>query len=161
MAPTDTTTKNAAQQSASVSKFLKDASLFLAPDPEIMNNHGLEDRTAREDACMAKENDPHRLEIVRERLLAGVNESFEMLENMGAAPGAKWGDCVSAIYTASGDLSLASSGGVVIFCNLVQYPIKFINKYWKDEPTVGIKAGDAFLVNDARYGQTRHVEQRD
>lgn len=142
-----------------VAKFLRDTSLFLAPDPEIMENHGLEPRTPLEEACIAKENDPRRLELVRERLLSGVNESFEMLENMGAAPGAKWGDCVSAAYTASGDLSLASTGGVVIFCNLVQYPIKFVNKYWADEPTVGIREGDVFLVNDARYGQAHNTDQ--
>jgi N-methylhydantoinase B/oxoprolinase/acetone carboxylase alpha subunit len=146
-------------ESANVSEFLRDTSLYLAPDPAIMNSHLLEPRSAVEDAAMAAESDPARLEIVRERLLAGANESFDMLENMGAAPGAKWGDCVSAIFTASGDLSLASTGGVVIFCNLVQYPIKFINKYWKDEPTVGVREGDAFLVNDARYGQAHNTDQ--
>ena len=140
-------------------KFLSETNLYLAPDPVIMNNHGLEQRTAYEDQCIGKENDPVRLEIVRERLLAGVNESYDMLENMGAAPGAKWGDCVSAVYTASGDLSLASSGGVVIFCNLVQYPIKFINKYWTGDATVGVKQGDVFIVNDARYGQAHNTDQ--
>lgn len=142
-----------------VSEFLRDASLFLAPDKAIMENHGIEERTPLEDRCMAAESDPARLEIVRERLLAGANESFDMLESMGAAPGAKWGDCVSAIFTAKGDLSLASTGGVVIFCNLVQYPIKFIDKYWTGEPTVGVKEGDVFLVNDARYGQAHNTDQ--
>ena len=144
---------------SAVETFLKEANLFLAPDPEIMNNHGLEDRTPLEEECIKAESDPNRLQIVRERILSGVNESFDMLESMGAAPGAKWGDCVSAVYTAAGDLSIASSGGVVIFCNLVQYPIKFINKYWKDEPTVGVKEGDVFLVNDARYGQAHNTDQ--
>ncbi|HEY0943362.1 MAG TPA: hydantoinase B/oxoprolinase family protein [Steroidobacter sp.] len=142
-----------------VAGFLRDTSLFLGPDPAIMEHHGLEPRTAFEAQCLERERDPTRLETVRERLLAGVNESFEMLESMGAAPGAKWGDCVSAIFTASGDLSLASTGGVVIFCNLVQYPIKFINKYWAQDPTVGIRPGDAFIVNDARYGQAHNTDQ--
>ncbi|MDO9128217.1 MAG: hydantoinase B/oxoprolinase family protein [Parvibaculum sp.] len=145
--------------SSAVENFLSETSLYLSPDSEIMNNHGLEARTEFEDACIARESDPVRLEIVRERLLAGVNESYEMLENMGAAPGAKWGDCVSAVYTASGDLTLASSGGVVIFCNLVQYPIKFINKYWTKEATVGVNEGDVFIVNDARYGQAHNTDQ--
>ncbi len=142
-----------------VSEFLRETSLFLAPDPEIMENHGIEPRTALEERSLGAERDPARLEIVRERLLAGANESFDMLESMGAAPGAKWGDCVSAIFTASGDLSLASTGGVVIFCNLVQYPIKFINKYWTSEPSVGVREGDVFLVNDARYGQAHNTDQ--
>lgn len=146
-------------ENTNVSEFLQDATLFLAPDPEIMNNHGFAPRTPLEERCMAKESDPARLEIVRERLMAGANESFEMLENMGAAPGAKWGDCVSAMFTAAGDLSLASTGGVVIFVNLVQYPIKFINKYWAKDPSVGIREGDAFLVNDAHYGQAHNTDQ--
>ena len=150
---------NDAKASGSVEKFLKDTSLFLSPDEDIMNNHGLEPRSALEEHCMDRENEPRRLEIVRERLQAGVNESFDMLESMGAAPGAKWGDCVSAMYTASGDLSIASTGGVVIFCNLVQYPIKFCNKYWANERTVGIREGDAFIVNDARYGQAHSTDQ--
>lgn len=145
--------------SSAAAKFLSETNLYLSPDPEIMNNHGLEPRTAFEDKCIGQEGDPVRLEIVRERILAGVNESYDMLENMGAAPGAKWGDCVSAVYTASGDLSLASSGGVVIFCNLVQYPIKFINKYWTTDATVGVKEGDVFIVNDARYGQAHNTDQ--
>ncbi len=145
--------------SSAAAKFLSETNLYLSPDPEIMNNHGLEPRTAYEDKCIGSESDPVRLEIVRERILAGVNESYEMLENMGAAPGAKWGDCVSAVYTDSGDLSLASSGGVVIFCNLVQYPIKFINKYWTTDATVGVKEGDVFIVNDARYGQAHNTDQ--
>lgn len=142
-----------------VHRFLKDANLFLAPDPEIMNYHGVEPRTPAEEAALAVESDPGRLEIVRERILAGLNESFEMLENTGAAPGAKWGDCVAAVFTASGDLTLASTGGVVIFSNLVQYPLKFINKYWTGEPTVGVREGDAFLVNDAHYGQAHNTDQ--
>ncbi|MEX0839436.1 MAG: hydantoinase B/oxoprolinase family protein [Parvibaculum sp.] len=145
--------------SSAVDAFLSETNLYLSPDPVIMNNHGLEPRTPYEDECIGRENDPVRLEIVRERLLAGVNESFEMLENMGAAPGAKWGDCVSAIYTESGDLSLASSGGVVIFCNLVQYPIKFIRKFWSKDKTVGVNEGDVFIVNDARYGQAHNTDQ--
>lgn len=145
--------------SSAVENFLSETSLYLSPDQGIMNNHGLEPRTGFEDECIAKEADPVRLEIVRERILAGVNESYEMLENMGAAPGAKWGDCVSAVYTASGDLTLASSGGVVIFCNLVQYPIKFVNKYWTKEATVGVNEGDVFIVNDARYGQAHNTDQ--
>jgi N-methylhydantoinase B/oxoprolinase/acetone carboxylase alpha subunit len=144
---------------AQVAGFLRDTSLFLGPDPAIMEHHGLEPRTPFEAQCLEREDDPTRLETVRERLLAGVNESFEMLESMGAAPGAKWGDCVAAIFTASGDLSLASTGGVVIFCNLVQYPIKFINKYWAGDATVGIREGDVFIVNDARYGQAHNTDQ--
>jgi N-methylhydantoinase B/oxoprolinase/acetone carboxylase alpha subunit len=91
--------------------------------------------------------------------LAGANEGFEMLENMGAAPGAKWGDLVTGVFSAAGDLAISSTGGVLIFSSLVHHPVKFINKYWRDEPTVGIRPGDVFMHNDARYGNIHNTDQ--
>ncbi|MEM1138876.1 MAG: hydantoinase B/oxoprolinase family protein, partial [Pseudomonadota bacterium] len=88
-----------------------------------------------------------------------VDEAFDMLANIASAPGAKWGDMITALYTSSGDLTLASTGGVVIFSNLVQYSTKFINKYWTDEPTVGVREGDIFMHNDARYGAPHNADQ--
>jgi N-methylhydantoinase B/oxoprolinase/acetone carboxylase alpha subunit len=144
---------------ADIKEFLRDATLFLGPDPEIMEDHRLAVRTPFEDTCMDAHRDPAQRRIVLDRLLAGVNESLEMLQQMGAAPGAKWGDCVSALFTASGDLTVASTGGVLAFCNMIQYPIKFINKYWVAEPSVRVREGDVFLLNDARYGQAHNTDQ--
>jgi len=58
-----------------------------------------------------------------------------------------------------GDLAMASMGGVLIFSVLTQHPVKFILKYWKDEPTVGMKDGDIFMHNDARYGNIHNTDQ--
>ncbi|MEM1139468.1 MAG: hydantoinase B/oxoprolinase family protein, partial [Pseudomonadota bacterium] len=140
-------------------EFLKNASLFYAPDPEIMTYHGLAPRTEFEEEALAKQNDPAKLSIVRDRMQACVDEAFDMLANIASAPGAKWGDMITALYTSSGDLTLASTGGVVIFSNLVQYSTKFINKYWTDEPTVGVREGDIFMHNDARYGAPHNADQ--
>jgi N-methylhydantoinase B/oxoprolinase/acetone carboxylase alpha subunit len=142
-----------------MTKFLEDTTLFLGPDPEIMNDHDLAPRTDREDEAMKKSTDPATLAIARDRILAGANEGFEMLENMGAAPGAKWGDLVTGVFTAAGDLAISSTGGVLIFSSLVHHPVKFINKYWRDEPTVGVRPGDVFMHNDARYGNIHNTDQ--
>src|SRR5699024_689340 len=56
------------------------------------------------------------------------------------------------INTRSGDLSIVSSGGVLIFATSSQYAIKYILKHWMDDSTVGIEPGDIFFYNDARYG---------
>jgi len=142
-----------------VDQFLADNVLFLGPDPEIMNTHDLSPRTASEERAMKNCTDAAMHALVRDRLQAGANESFEMLEQMGAAPGAKWGDLITGVFTAPGDLAVSSAGGVLIFSAVVHHPIKFIMKYWVNDATVGVREGDAFIHNDARYGNIHNTDQ--
>ena len=142
-----------------VDQFLADNVLFLGPDPEIMNTHDLSPRTASEERALKNCTDAAMHALVRDRLQAGANESFEMLEQMGAAPGAKWGDLITGVFTAPGDLAVSSAGGVLIFSAVVHHPIKFIMKYWVNDPTVGVREGDAFIHNDARYGNIHNTDQ--
>lgn len=147
------------QEKAILDQFLADNVLFLSPDPEIMEEHDISPRTAMEEEALKKEIDPAIQALVRDRLQAGANESFEMLEQMGAAPGAKWGDLITGVFTASGDLGVCSAGGVLLFASLVHHPVKFINKYWTNDPTVGVREGDGFIHNDARYGNIHNTDQ--
>ena len=158
------TPKNAQQSEAErerklVDEFLDSTTLFLGPDPEIMNEHGLYPRTECEEKALKGGYDDDLLAQVRDTLNAGTNEGFEMLEQMGAAPGAKWGDLITGIYTAGGDLVIPSASGVLIFSSLSHHALKFINKYWTDEPTVGVKPGDVFMHNDSRYGNIHNTDQ--
>lgn len=147
------------QDKSMVEKFLEDNVLFLGPDPEIMTNHRLAPESEEERAALAIPLEANDLNLVRHKMQTACNEAFDMVEQMGAAPGAKWGDMISGIWTASGDLSLSSMGGVLIFSVLCQHPVKFILKYWKDEPTVGLRPGDIFMHNDARYGNIHNTDQ--
>ena len=142
-----------------VEKFLEENVLFLGPDPEIMNSHKLAPQSPRESRALAAFTDPEVVNLVRHKLQTACNESFDMVEQMGAAPGAKWGDLISGVWTASGDLALSSMGGVLLFSVLTQHPVKFILKYWANEPTVGIREGDIFMHNDARYGNIHNTDQ--
>lgn len=142
-----------------VEKFLEENVLFLGPDPEIMNNHHLAPETPAETQGLAWFADPEQINLVRHKLQTACNESFDMVEQMGAAPGAKWGDLVTGVWTASGDLAMSSMGGVLLFSVLTQHPVKFIVKYWQDEPTVGLREGDIFMHNDARYGNIHNTDQ--
>ena len=81
-----------AEEVALIKKFLNDTTLFLGPDPEIMQNHDLMPRSAEEDAAMKNISDAHTVAKIRDRIQAGCDEGYEMVEQMGAAPGAKWGD---------------------------------------------------------------------
>ncbi|MBI5616276.1 MAG: hydantoinase B/oxoprolinase family protein [Gammaproteobacteria bacterium] len=147
------------QEKSIIEKFLEENVLFLGPDPEIMEDHRVVPTTPREAEALKSFADPDQINLVRHKLQTACNESFDMVEQMGAAPGAKWGDLISGVWTANGDLALASMGGVLIFSVLTQHPVKFILKYWKDDPTVGLKDGDIFMHNDARYGNIHNTDQ--
>ena len=108
---------------------------------------------------MEKFSDPDQINLVRHKLQTACNESFDMVEQMGAAPGAKWGDLISGIWTAQGDLAMNSMGGVLIFSVVTGPPVQFILKYWADDPTVGIRPGDIFMHNDSRYGNVHNTDQ--
>jgi N-methylhydantoinase B/oxoprolinase/acetone carboxylase alpha subunit len=142
-----------------VDQFLADNVLFLGPDPEIMEEHDLAPRSPAEERALENCTDSAMHALVRGRLQAGANESFEMLEQMGAAPGAKWGDLITGVFTAAGDLAVSSAGGVLIFSAVVHHPIKYIMKYWTADHTVGVREGDAFIHNDARYGNIHNTDQ--
>jgi len=140
-------------------EFVEEHTLFYGPDPAIMRNHKLEPRSTIEAAALASCADPHLLNRVRGRVVSALSESYRMVEQMGTAPGAKWGDLVTAVFTASGDLSAIAPTGVIAFAGVCQYPIKFINKYWTGHPSVGVRDGDGFIHNDSRYGGIHNTDQ--
>jgi N-methylhydantoinase B/oxoprolinase/acetone carboxylase alpha subunit len=142
-----------------MNKFLADNTLFLGPDPEIMRNHKLTPRSAMEEEILKKDIDPHQVHHIRGLLNSALGESFTMVNQMGAAPGAKWGDLVTGIYTAQGDLSMIAPNGIIAFAACCFYPIRFIMKNWVKDPTVGVKEGDGFIHNDARYGGIHNTDQ--
>ena len=142
-----------------VDKFMDDTTLFLGPDPEIMRSHHIAPRSQREEEFIARGVDPLEVDRIRKRLAAALDEGFEMCEAQGAAPGAKWGDLTTAVYTAAGDVTYLSCHGVIAFSAILHHPIRYIMKYWKDEPTVGINPGDGFIHNDARYGNVHNTDQ--
>lgn len=148
-----------AEEVTLIKRFMEDNTLFLGPDPEIMQNHDLMPRTEPEETAIGKVADSHTIARIRDRLQSGCDEGYEMLEQMGAAPGAKWGDVITGVYSGAGDLAIASAGGVLLFSTVVHAPIKYINKYWIDEPTVGVNEGDGFIHNDSRYGNVHNTDQ--
>lgn len=147
------------QDQVIVDKFMNDNKLFYGPDPEIMDHHGLQPRSEDEERILTGEFDTQKANLCRGRILSALDESHTMIEQMGVAPGAKWGDIVTSIFTASGDMASTGQHGLVAFASVVGYPIRFINKYWIDDPTVGVRDGDAFIHNDSRYGNIHNTDQ--
>lgn len=159
--PTTNETNKALSQKdqALLDKFMKANQLFYGPDQEIMNYHGLQNRTEEEERILCGDFDLQKANMCRGRILSALDESHTMVEQMGVAPGAKWGDIVTSIFTASGDMASTGTHGLVAFASVVGYPIRFINKYWIDDPTVGVRDGDAFIHNDSRYGNIHNTDQ--
>ena len=151
--------KLSAEDKALLDQFLAEHRLFLGPDPEIMRNHTLTERSQMEQAAIAKNPDPHQIHHIRGLINAALSEGFQMVNQMGAAPGAKWGDLVTGVYTAQGDLAMIAPHGIIAFAACCFYPIRFIIKYWVDDPTVGVRDGDGFIHNDARYGGIHNTDQ--
>ena len=142
-----------------VNQFMDETTLFLGPDPEIMRSHSISERSGHEDVAIRAGVDRLEVERIRKRVAGALDEGYEMCEAQGAAPGAKWGDLTCAIYTAAGDVAYLSCHGVIAFSAILHHPIRYINKYWKDEPTVGINEGDGFIHNDARFGNVHNTDQ--
>jgi acetone carboxylase, alpha subunit len=153
------TPKSSASEQALLDKFLAEQNLFLGPDPAIMSDHSFGKRTAYEEKILSVDLDLHQLNHVRGLVNSALDESYVMVEQMGAAPGAKWGDLVTAIFTPTGDLSMIAPHGIIAFASCCHYPIKFIIKNYIDDETVGVRDGDGFIHNDARYGGIHNTDQ--
>lgn len=97
-------------------------------------------------------------EIYSEMLTIVVQEGKEIMTKMGISSMLHSGDSMAGLYTAGGDL-VTTVCGTYLHCVTGQIPIKFILKYWKDNPTVGVRDGDIFYCNEAIYGGIHNPDQ--
>jgi acetone carboxylase alpha subunit len=105
---------------AVLDQFVSENKLFYGPDPEIMNDHSLAPRTEAEERILSGGFDTQLANIVRGRVQSALDESHTMVEQMGVAPGAKWGDLVTSVSTSCGDLALCGTRGIVVFASVCQ-----------------------------------------
>ncbi len=166
MNPPETAVRSAEEQNtrdidaeAFFAELLHARPVMYGPDAEIMSGNALSPRTPLEEEALTSGVDPVDATISQNRLEIILESAKEMLEQTGAAPGAKWGDLTTGLYSASGDLALASSSGVVVFSACASAPLKHIVAQWQGEPTVGVRPGDVYYHNDARYGGVHNADQ--
>lgn len=122
------------------------------PDPHIMGEHRIAPRTEREARALVSVEDPLDFVITHGQLEAIMDSAKDMLQQISAAPAAKYGDLIVGVYTLRGDLAICTSSGVDVFATTAAPVPKWILEHWKDEPTVGIREGDIFYHNDPAYG---------
>ncbi len=106
--------------------------------------------TDRERAALPALNDLD-LSIFSHKLETTAVECQELLLRLGASTGARWGDSGFAFYTAQGDIAVCSTG-IYFHAFLQQIPIKYTIDHWMNDPSVGVRPGDAFFNNDPLYG---------
>ena len=109
---------------------------------------------------MREHKDPHKISLIRAKLDVLAEEAFDQLEQTGAAAGAKWGDLIAGVFTASGDLAQASTGGVLI-CSR-----SFASRCFATSTSTGrtsrrsaIRPGDVFMSTDPRFGNIHTPDQ--
>jgi N-methylhydantoinase B/oxoprolinase/acetone carboxylase alpha subunit len=90
-------------------------------------------------------------EIYSKKLDLICAEAREIFVKMGAAQMLQSGDVALGIYTAQGDLAACD---VSIYLHLVvgQIPVKYVLQTYLNDPTVGIRDGDIYFVNEATFG---------
>ncbi|MGD0074047.1 MAG: hydantoinase B/oxoprolinase family protein [Candidatus Binataceae bacterium] len=133
-------------------RFLKANVRFLGPDPEIMRSFRLAPRTEHENRVLSAKPDIHVFEEIRNILQGACDRDMEVVRQMVASPAGRFGDLCVALFNASGDMAVSPSTGVVAFSSVLHFAIRFILKYYRDDPSVGLKPGDCFVMNDSYYG---------
>ena len=146
-------------ESSQLAAFIAANVPFLAPDPEIMRDHHMAPRSAQEERALANPGNEYLYDEIRAFLQGALDDNFEITENMIVAPAARFGDMTTAIFTGAGDHAIASNKGVIGFCSCLHYPIRFVLKYYRDDPQVGVRSGDCFLFNDSFYGGLHPPDQ--
>lgn len=97
-------------------------------------------------------------EIYRNKMELVCWESYQTFSRMGISPMIEAGDAAVGIYTLQGDLAIGIMGTQLHLIN-ASIGIKWMMRYFYEEPSVGIREGDMFYANDALYGGIHNSDQ--
>jgi acetophenone carboxylase len=97
-------------------------------------------------------------EIFAEKLNMILEEGKKVMTLMGISSMLHSGDTMAGIYTAGGDL-VTTACGTYLHCVTGQIPVKFILRYFEQDPSVGVREGDVFYCNEAIYGGIHNPDQ--
>ena len=118
-------------------------------DPEL-TSHALEPVTEIEQRGMAGIADVE-LDILTHKLTAIAEEARDVYMALSITESVITGDMNCGIFTASGD-PVAVATGIYFHTLLNNAQLKYVNKYYRNDPTVGLRDGDIFFFNDEIAG---------
>lgn len=125
-------------------------------DHEVVQRLRPEPMTAAEEAAQTS-IESLDFDIFRHKMHMIALEGKETTMKLGASTAMRWGDVAFGIFTTQGDLAVCATG-IYHHAVLGQIPIKYIVKHWLDEPSVGVRDGDAFFYNDPFYGGVHNAD---
>ena len=118
-------------------------------DPELICR-GLEPATALERSGMAGIGDLE-VELLTHKLTSIVEEARDVYMALSISEGIITGDMNCGIFTASGDPAVVATG-IYFHTLLNNAQLKYIEAYYRDDPSVGLADGDIFFFNDELGG---------
>ena len=127
-------------------------------DMELVES-GLKPTPATPEVLAAMEElGPGDYEIFSEKLNMILEEGKKVMTLMGISSMLHSGDTMAGIYTADGDL-VSTACGTYLHCVTGQIPVKFIQRYFENDASVGVREGDVFYCNEAIYGGIHNPDQ--
>ncbi len=124
-------------------------------DPELICR-GLEPVTEIERAGMALLSDID-VEILTHKLSSIVEEARDVYMSLSISEGIITGDMNCGIFTASGDPVVVGTG-IYFHTLLNNAQLKYILKYYRDDPSVGLADGDIFFFNEELAGGIHNLD---
>ena len=124
-------------------------------DPELIC-HGLEPITDIERDGMNGLSDVD-IEILTHKLSSIVEEARDVYMALSISEGIISGDMNCGIFTASGD-PVAVGTGIYFHTLLNNAQLKYILKYYRNDPSVGLADGDVFFFNEELAGGVHNFD---
>lgn len=124
-------------------------------DPELIA-HGLEPITDIERAGMARLTAVD-VELLTHKLSAVVEEARDVYMSLSISEGIITGDMNCGLFTASGDPVVVGTG-IYFHTLLNNAQLKYINKYYRDDPSVGLTDGDIYFFNEELAGGVHNMD---
>jgi acetophenone carboxylase len=126
-------------------------------DFEALKHWRPEPATRRETDAM-KGLERGDFEIYRNKMELACWESYQTFSRMGISPMIEAGDAAVGIYTRQGDLAVGIMGTQLHLIN-ASIGIKWMMRWFFEEPSVQINEGDMFYSNDPLYGGIHNCDQ--
>lgn len=124
-------------------------------DPELIC-HGLEPVTEIERHGMAILTDID-VELIEHKMSSIVEEARDVYMALSISEGIITGDMNCGLFTASGDPVVVGTG-IYFHTLLNNAQLKYINKYYVNDPTVGLADGDVFFFNEELAGGVHNMD---
>ena len=97
------------------------------------------------------------LELMTHKLSSIVEEARDVYTALSISEGAMLGDMNCGIFTASGDPAAVGTG-IYFHTLLNNAQLKYILKYYRDDPSVGLADGDMFFFNEELAGGVHNLD---